>query len=138
MVERKFSVPQLRQAVQASRRERTADRFRGAQDLAGLLFSDINMHLGRGIPERAFQRIGRVGFQKGDHVLLIYQAGVPVVVLEKLRFDVQGPKLHFRKASVSDQSVACAEGRGNQCPRQPGREHRRALDQGIRTELRAL
>ena len=72
MIDRKLSVPEAGQACQLAGRECLADHIRGTQYLPGFLFSDVDMYISSCLAECILQRVGRIGFQKGNHVLLFY------------------------------------------------------------------
>ena len=138
MADRKFSVPEPFQDVLPAGRMGPADGFRGAKDLPGFLLPGIHMYLGRGSFERILQGISGIGFQKCDHVLLFYPAGIPIVVFKQIRFDMKGLKLQSGEPSVPDQPVTASESRSDQHVCELCGDHGRTLDQGKGTDIPAL
>ena len=111
-------MPKAFHTVQATGRVHPANSFRGAQYYPSLLFPNIYVYVRRCFPESILQSIRRTRFHESDHVLPFDPAGISVILLKKIRFNMQRLKLQFGKSSVADQPITAAEGRSNQRIRQ--------------------
>ena len=138
MIEREFTMIQSRQNRQRTAGKSSVDPLCRLSDFPVFLSADIHMHIRGAAGKRFFQGIGSIRLHECDHIRLCYGTGVAVIILEQVRIQMQGGKLQLGKTPAFDQTVTAAESRTDQGIGKTGRNHSRAFNQRMSTDVIAL